>query len=88
MEETNNLTCRACKTSTSPSTTITCIPHLIQGNLRGKASEDAYLKTLPAVEVFSYQCSPLSTSAGIQVCCLSDDELTLCALDHGQIIVL
>lgn len=38
-----------------------------QGNLRGKASEDAYLRTLPAVEVFSYQCSPLSTSAGIQV---------------------
>jgi hypothetical protein len=39
---------------------------LVQSNLNGEASESAFLKTLPAVEVFSYQCSPLSTSEGIQ----------------------
>ncbi|CAE7768431.1 Rnf213, partial [Symbiodinium microadriaticum] len=39
---------------------------LIQSNLNGDASENEFLKSLPAVEVFSYQCSPLSTSAGIE----------------------
>lgn len=39
---------------------------LIQSNLNGDASEGAFLKSLPAVEVFSYQCSPLSTSVGIE----------------------
>ena len=39
---------------------------VIQSSLRGKASDSPYLRTLPAVEVISYQCSPLSTSAGIQ----------------------
>ena len=39
---------------------------LIQSNLNGDASEGTFLKSLPAVEVFSYQCSPLSTSGGIE----------------------
>ena len=39
---------------------------LVQSNLNGDASEHPFLKTLPAVEVFSYQCSPLSTSQGIE----------------------
>lgn len=39
---------------------------LIQSNLNGDASEGTFLKSLPAVEVFSYQCSPLSTSVGIE----------------------
>jgi len=39
---------------------------LIQSNLNGKASDSDFLRSLPAVEVFSYQCSPLSTSKGIQ----------------------
>jgi hypothetical protein len=39
---------------------------LIQSNLKGKASDHPFLKTLPVVEVFSYQCSPLSTSSGIE----------------------
>jgi E3 ubiquitin-protein ligase RNF213 len=39
---------------------------LIQSNLNGDASENDFLRSLPAVEVFSYQCSPLSTSLGIE----------------------
>ena len=39
---------------------------LIQSNLNGDASANAFLRSLPAVEVFSYQCSPLSTSEGIE----------------------
>ena len=39
---------------------------LIQSNLNGDASDNDFLKSLPAVEVFPYQCSPLSTSAGIE----------------------
>ena len=39
---------------------------LIQSNLNGDASDNRFLRSLPAVEVFSYQCSPLSTSAGIE----------------------
>lgn len=39
---------------------------LIQSNLNGDASDNDFLRSLPAVEVFPYQCSPLSTSAGIE----------------------
>jgi hypothetical protein len=39
---------------------------LVQSNLNGEASESPFLRTLPSCEVFSYQCSPLSTSEGIQ----------------------
>jgi hypothetical protein len=39
---------------------------LIQQNLNGSASDSDFLRSLPAVEVFPYQCSPLSTSAGIE----------------------
>ena len=38
----------------------------IQSNLNGEASDTPFLRSLPAVEVFSYQCSPLSTSSGIE----------------------
>lgn len=38
----------------------------LQSNLNGDASDNDFLRGLPAVEVFSYQCSPLSTSAGIE----------------------
>jgi hypothetical protein len=37
---------------------------LVQSNMNGDASDNEFLKSLPAVEVFSYQCSPLSTSQG------------------------
>lgn len=40
--------------------------NLIQSNLNGDASDTKFLRSLPAVEVFSYQCSPLSTSQGIE----------------------
>ena len=36
------------------------------GQLNGQSSESDWLKHLPALEVFPYQCSPLSTSAGIE----------------------
>lgn len=39
---------------------------LVQSNMNGDASENDFLKSLPAVEVFSYQCSPLSTSQGAE----------------------
>lgn len=39
---------------------------LIQSNLNGEASENEFLRALPAAEVFSYQCSPLSTTLGIE----------------------
>lgn len=39
---------------------------LIQSNLRGSASSNEFLRKLPAVEVFPYQCSPQSTSQGIE----------------------
>lgn len=39
---------------------------LIQSNLRGHASSNEFLQKLPAVEVFPYQCSPQSTSHGIE----------------------
>eukprot|EP00397_Hematodinium_sp_SG-2012_P000023 GEMP01000023.1.p1 GENE.GEMP01000023.1~~GEMP01000023.1.p1 ORF type:complete len:4845 (-),score=1374.35 GEMP01000023.1:551-15064(-) len=38
---------------------------LLQSNLNGEASERPFLKLFPAVEVFPFQCSPLSTAAGI-----------------------
>jgi hypothetical protein len=39
---------------------------LLMDNLKGEDSHNAFLKKLPRVEVFSYQCSPLSTSNGIE----------------------
>eukprot|EP00656_Telonema_subtile_P027205 TRINITY_DN2923_c0_g1_i1.p1 TRINITY_DN2923_c0_g1~~TRINITY_DN2923_c0_g1_i1.p1 ORF type:complete len:2755 (-),score=765.54 TRINITY_DN2923_c0_g1_i1:91-8355(-) len=39
---------------------------IVQSNLNGDASENEWLRTLPAVELFSYQCSPLSKSDGIE----------------------
>lgn len=39
---------------------------ILSSNLNGKASANFFLRSLPAVEVFSYQCSPLSKSEGLQ----------------------
>jgi hypothetical protein len=39
---------------------------LLNSNLNGAASGSDALRALPAVEVFSYQCSPLSTGRGIE----------------------
>jgi hypothetical protein len=39
---------------------------LLQRNLHGAASATATLRALPALAVFSYQCSPLSTGRGIE----------------------
>jgi energy-coupling factor transporter ATP-binding protein EcfA2 len=40
--------------------------NIIQSNLNGDASDNKFLRSLPAVQIFAYQCSPLSTSAGIE----------------------
>jgi len=39
---------------------------LIGSHLNGKMSDIPFFQEYPAVEVFSYQCSPLSTSQGIE----------------------
>ena len=49
-----------------PGTSKSLAVELIQTNLQGKASENDFLRALPAVQTFSYQCSPLSTSEGIE----------------------
>ena len=49
-----------------PGTSKSLAVELVQTNLQGKASENAFLKAFPAVQTFSYQCSPLSTSEGIE----------------------
>ena len=49
-----------------PGTSKSLAMELVQTNLQGKASGNDFLRSLPAVQTFSYQCSPLSTSAGIQ----------------------
>jgi hypothetical protein len=49
-----------------PGTSKSLAVELLQSNLNGEASENPFLRSLPSVEVFSYQCSPLSTSEGIE----------------------
>ena len=49
-----------------PGTSKSLAVELVQTNLQGKASENSFLRALPAVQTFSYQCSPLSTSEGIE----------------------
>jgi hypothetical protein len=39
---------------------------LLSDNLQGGASHNAFLRSLPALMVYPYQCSPLSTSQGIE----------------------
>eukprot|EP00927_Polykrikos_kofoidii_P035934 TRINITY_DN30416_c0_g1_i1.p1 TRINITY_DN30416_c0_g1~~TRINITY_DN30416_c0_g1_i1.p1 ORF type:complete len:2733 (+),score=408.03 TRINITY_DN30416_c0_g1_i1:610-8199(+) len=39
---------------------------VLQSNLNGEVSANNFFKSMPAVEVFPYQCSPLSTPEGIQ----------------------
>lgn len=38
---------------------------VLRANLNGRASATTFLRTFPAVEIFSHQCSPQSTSQGI-----------------------
>lgn len=38
---------------------------VLRTNLNGRASAKPFLRTFPAVEIFSHQCSPQSTSQGI-----------------------
>jgi len=40
--------------------------NLVQLNLNGEASNNEFLRFFPGVEIFSYQCLPLSTSNGIE----------------------
>jgi hypothetical protein len=49
-----------------PGTSKSLAMELVQTNLQGVASSNDFLKSLPAVQIFSYQCSPLSTSGGIE----------------------
>jgi hypothetical protein len=49
-----------------PGTSKSLAMELVQTNLQGKASGNDFLRSLPAVQKFSYQCSPLSTSQGIE----------------------
>lgn len=49
-----------------PGTSKSLAMELVQTNLQGKASANEFLRSLPAVQKFSYQCSPLSTSQGIE----------------------
>ena len=49
-----------------PGTSKSLAMELVQTNLQGKASANDFLRALPSVQTFSYQCSPLSTSAGIE----------------------
>jgi MoxR-like ATPase len=39
--------------------------NVLQTNLNGEVSNKDFFKTMPAVEVFAYQCSPLSTPEAI-----------------------
>ncbi|MES1913550.1 MAG: hypothetical protein MHM6MM_005739, partial [Cercozoa sp. M6MM] len=39
---------------------------LIQNSFNGVTSDNEFFRAFPNIEVFSYQCSPLSTSAGIE----------------------
>jgi energy-coupling factor transporter ATP-binding protein EcfA2 len=39
---------------------------LVSANLNGEASDAPWLRSLPRVEVFSFQCSPMATARGIQ----------------------
>eukprot|EP00051_Salpingoeca_urceolata_P024164 m.421491 g.421491 ORF g.421491 m.421491 type:complete len:4954 (-) comp20197_c0_seq2:49-14910(-) len=49
-----------------PGTSKSLCLQLIASNLRGKQSKRAFWRDFPAVTVFPYQCSPMSTSASIQ----------------------
>ena len=50
----------------SPGTSKSLSLELIASNLNGKTSKSPFFQDFPAVEIFSYQCSPLSTSEGIE----------------------
>ena len=49
-----------------PGTSKSLAMKLIMRNMNGEASDSVFFRSLPAVSLFSYQCSPLSTSQGIE----------------------
>eukprot|EP00466_Bigelowiella_natans_P005499 jgi/Bigna1/142947/aug1.74_g17655 len=49
-----------------PGTSKSLAMKLIMSNMNGEASESEFFRHFPSVSLFSYQCSPLSTSAGIE----------------------
>lgn len=61
---------------------------LISTNLNGTASDNEFLRSLPAVEVFPYQCSPLSTSAGIEQAFASAQRYRREAQDTVVVVLL
>lgn len=73
-----------------PGTSKTLCMKVIQTNLQGKQSPMVYWQSFPAIYLFQYQCSPLSTSASIkfQFECArsyqehSQDVLTVLLLDE------
>ena len=60
---------------------------VLKNNLKGAVSPNPFFKAMPAVEVFAYQCSPLSTPEAIQGAFASargyqvgDDKTIICVL--------
>ena len=49
-----------------PGSSKTLAVRIVERNLRGKASATPFLARLPAVELVPYQCSPRTTSEGIE----------------------
>ena len=49
-----------------PGTSKTLTMQVITSNLQGQQSPRAYFRDFPAVHVFPYQCSPMSSSDAIQ----------------------
>eukprot|EP01012_Entosiphon_sulcatum_P048333 TRINITY_DN6681_c0_g4_i1.p1 TRINITY_DN6681_c0_g4~~TRINITY_DN6681_c0_g4_i1.p1 ORF type:complete len:5149 (+),score=717.09 TRINITY_DN6681_c0_g4_i1:781-15447(+) len=49
----------------SPGTSKTLTMQIVASNLQGKQSRQAFWRDFPAVYLFQYQCSPMSTSAAL-----------------------
>ena len=49
-----------------PGSSKTLTMQVIQSNLQGRQSQQKFWRRFPAINMFQYQCSPLSTAAGIQ----------------------
>uniref|UniRef100_A0A7R9YCP3 Uncharacterized protein n=1 Tax=Pinguiococcus pyrenoidosus TaxID=172671 RepID=A0A7R9YCP3_9STRA len=50
-----------------PGSSKTLTMQVIQSNLQGDRSKNSFWRDFPAVNIFPYQCSPLSTAHGIRV---------------------
>eukprot|EP00468_Gymnochlora_sp_CCMP2014_P001514 CAMPEP_0167741726 /NCGR_PEP_ID=MMETSP0110_2-20121227/1016_1 /TAXON_ID=629695 /ORGANISM="Gymnochlora sp., Strain CCMP2014" /LENGTH=5340 /DNA_ID=CAMNT_0007625809 /DNA_START=69 /DNA_END=16091 /DNA_ORIENTATION=- len=71
-----------------PGTSKSLAMGLIQANMNGEASENAFLRSLPPVDIFSYQCSPLSTSGGIEQAFQAAARYKLSAPDTICVVLL